>query len=187
MYGCSFTPKKLANEDITKRNDSSLYKVKTDKKDNEYFEKLNKSNGIIYLTISKENRFYKIEKESKKFNDLESCQKEFNSDLNVINDALDSNKKSLKIEDVTIIKAHAANNILIKKECSINNEGKFDYHIDLTQQNFDNLKPLKIILEGIGNGLLVVFFGAFYLVAAVILTPLIILSLLAYAYEEITT
>lgn len=188
ISGCASTHV-LQNDSVDKKelyNASKYRQVLLDKK-SEYlkYNKIDQTDGIVSIAVSKDNKFYNIQKTSKQFTTLEECQSNYNKDLVFLNDTLKSYKIT-KLEDNTIYKYKSTTYIINTKECSLNNLNKHDYFIDVTQQGEENLHTIKVIGEGLAEGAenvlwitLVLVTGALFAVIVIVVLPFALIGGLA--------
>lgn len=188
ISGCAGTHV-LQNDSVDKKelDNASKYKQVILDEKSKYlkYNKIDQTEGIVSIAISKDNKFYNIQKTSKQFTTIEQCQAGYNADLVFLNNTLKS-YRIIKIEDNSIYKYKGTTYIINTKECSANSLNNYNYFIDVTQQGEENLHTIKVISEGLAEGTanilwitLVIITGAILVVVAIVMFPFALIGGLA--------
>lgn len=188
ISGCAGTHV-LQNDSVDKKeldNASKYRKVLLEEK-SEYlkYNKIDQTDGIVSIAVSEDNKFYNIQKTSKQFATLEECQSNYNKDLIFLNNTLKS-YKTTQIGDNSIYKYKGTTYIINTEKCYTNSLNNYNYFIDVTQQGEENLHIIKVIgeglAEGVGNILYItigVFLGAVVAVIFIVTLPFALIGELA--------
>lgn len=168
-------------------NNTSKYKQVILEEKSEYlkYNKIDQTEGVISIAVSEDNKFYNIQKTSKQFTTLEECQSNYNKDLIFLNNTLKS-YKTTQIEDNSIYKYKGTTYIINTEKCYVNSLNAYNYFIDVTQQGKENLHIIKVIGEGLADGVgnilyitIGVFLGAVVAVIFIVTLPFALIGELA--------